>query len=189
MTLQEFSRDIVPIVQLVLSSTAVGGLLLVWYQIRLTNTWNKANSQHMMLSDLPNEDQEMRFWSAYTKYAKSMNSPITNDQSQSVYLCNEDWMCFKTFLNKHEYLCVAINAKAIDEDYAFAMHSARVVHIFNKLEAYIKFTREKYDDSEIYLDLEKVATRWFARTIATEQLNKETIHRLQQQRGTKAILP
>lgn len=65
MTLAEFSNDLVSLIQLIISCLVVASIILLWDQIRLTNIWNKANTQHLFLADLPSEDLERRFLNIY----------------------------------------------------------------------------------------------------------------------------
>lgn len=41
MSLQEFTRDIIPILQLIVSAFGLASLFLLWWQLRQTNLWNK----------------------------------------------------------------------------------------------------------------------------------------------------
>ena len=45
MTLQEFSRDVAPIVMMVLGVLGLGSLALLWRQIREAAKWNKLQGQ------------------------------------------------------------------------------------------------------------------------------------------------
>src|ERR1044071_1516904 len=45
MTLQEFSRDVVPLLQIIISVLGLASLYLVWWQIREARLWNKITTQ------------------------------------------------------------------------------------------------------------------------------------------------
>jgi hypothetical protein len=51
MTLSEFSRDWVPVLQLVLTAVGLASLFLVWYQIRQTSRWNRLTTQYNFLNN------------------------------------------------------------------------------------------------------------------------------------------
>ncbi|WP_207204501.1 hypothetical protein [Nitrosomonas eutropha] len=77
MSLQEFSRDMVPLLQLVISLIGTAGLYLVWMQIRQTNIWNRANSQHTLLASLPDQNHEKSFWNIVEKLGRDETRAIT----------------------------------------------------------------------------------------------------------------
>ncbi|WP_299871700.1 DUF4760 domain-containing protein [uncultured Cocleimonas sp.] len=193
MTLQEFSKDIVPILQLLVSFVGVVGLVLLWYQIRLTHQWNKANSQHALLSNLPDEDHEKRFWKIIEDLDVEENGALTKESADKIYSNSDHWVCVKQFLNKFEQLCAAVNAQTIDDNYAYSVHSARITDTYHKFKNYIIYSREKAEDDEIYIELEVVASRWHERYLNTKEHREQKLaaaqESLNKEKGTKAIVP
>lgn len=193
MTLTDFSRDVVPILQVLISFIGVGGVFLLWYQIRTTNKWNKANSQHSMLSNLPSQEIEICVWNIVDKLEKDDTGSITEKSAAKVYENIENWVKVKSFLNSFEHLCAAINAKSIDEDYSYSVHSARITDIYYKFQHYITFIRKLSNDDEIYIELQKVASRWHERYIDTKNKRKKQLikieKKLRMEKGAKPIVP
>lgn len=159
MTLQDFSRDVVPILQLVTGVAGLVGLVLVWRQIRQTDLWNRASAGHALLAELPDEEHDRRFLDACRKFAGGPDIPLSSAQCVQLFESVER-TCVTHYLNKHEYLCVAIEAGIVDDEYAYNMHSARVVHLWHVTEQYVYLLRTKFDDPEIYAALQKTVTRW-----------------------------
>lgn len=188
MSLTAFTRDIVPILQLVISIIGVGGLVLVWYQIRLSNMWNRASQQHQMLQNLPPEEHEKRVWKIFEAQEKDKNGYITAGAAELIYDDVDSWVCVKTFLNKFEHLCASISAGFIDDEYAYSVHSARVCDVYFKFSNYIRYARDLANDEDIYIELQKVAKRWRERTQEAEARRKHEEAILDQSRGTKAQL-
>lgn len=188
MTLHEFSTDIVPIIRSITSFFGVVGVWLVWRQIKLTNTWNRINTQHSLLSNLPSLELESYVWQMYEKLQKTSEGSVVSEESKQIYENIDDWVRLKTFLNKFEQLCAAVNAKAMDERYAYDVHGDKVVNAFFRFENYISFIREEREDSALYLELEKVATRW-NKIAKLEQVQiQEQQRKMQTQRGTKIVV-
>lgn len=186
MTLHDFSADVVPILTMLISLAGMIGLYLVWCQIKQTNSWNKINTQHTLLSDLPTEEQEKRFLEIYRGY-KSSSDVTSKENAAEIYNDLDKHVCIKTVLNKYEHLCAAINAKTIDDDYAYSVHSARVIGIFKAFEQYIVLLRDKDKDLDIYLELEKVATLWLIRYHEEENKRQAQIQQFQAARGAASI--
>ena len=134
MTLHDFSQDVVPILQFAASFLGIVGLGLVWHQIRLTNSWNRVNTQHALLSIMADENLEKRFWIVHDKYTKNSSGVLTEQTAEEIYSNIEDWTCVKTFLNKHEYFCAAVEASTIEDNYAYSVHAPRVILAFLKFE-------------------------------------------------------
>ncbi len=188
MTLHDIATDIAPIVQAVTSIAGVLGVWFLWRQIKITNVWSRANTQHSLLSNLPTQELEKHVWILFEKLPKNPRGCLHEDAAPTIYNCVDDWVCVKTFLNKFEQLSAAVNAKVVDERYAYDVHGVKVVDAFLKFEAYIYYIRKRRDDFAIYLELEKVATRWDALAKAEQhqvvQLQKEMLNA----RGTKGVI-
>lgn len=159
MTLDFLASTVAPIVQGIASMVGVAGLLLVWLQIRATNHWNRANTQHMLLTNLPSQELENAVWTLVEELPRESKA-LTDEASEAIYASVNDWTNVKTFLNKFEQLCAAINSNSVDDRYAYSMHGAKIQDAFDTFERYIYFTRERAEDEAIYLELEVVATRW-----------------------------
>ena len=193
MTLEIFSRDIVPIIQLLASFAGVGGLILLWYQIKLTNAWNKANSQHQMLSNLPSKEDEAFVWKLLEPLTKDESGSITEEAAQAIYSSIDNWVRVKAFLNSFEQLCAAINAGTIDENYAYSVHSARITDVYFRFKNYISYIRVVSNDDEIYIELQKVASRWHERYKATKEERDSQLKALKESlennKGTGPMVP
>jgi hypothetical protein len=184
----QFTGTVVaPIVQAITSLSGVVGLFLVWQQIRISNAWNRANTQHALLSNLPSLELEERLWSIVETLPQE-DRRILPSACPTIYGNVGHWVTIKTFLNKHEQLCAAINAGTIDDRYAYAMHGVKIVDAFLIFETYITFIREKSDDDTIYLELEKVATRWSDWAQTEKEAVKQEQKRMKARRGTKPIV-
>lgn len=193
MTISTFSTEIVPILQLVVSALGVVTIILLWYQIRLTNIWNKANTQHQLLSELPSEDLENRFLCEFESLEKDRSGNITEAAAREIFIDINKKVCVKTFLNKYEHICAAINSKTIDDSYAYSVHSDQVNSAYFKMENFISLARTEANDIEIYIELQKVAMRWKEKYLNNFEERKQEImrldHRLSKSNGAKKLVP
>ncbi|WP_433766750.1 DUF4760 domain-containing protein [Pseudomonas putida] len=160
MDAQFWATIVAPIVQAATSIAGVVGLLLVWYQVRITNAWNRATTQHALLSNLPSFELEERVWKILEPLPKDDHWRLKSDACSILYKNITDWVAVKTYLNKHEQLCAAVCANAVNERYAYDVHGAKIVDTFLTFEKYIEYARSQAEDITIYLELEKVATKW-----------------------------
>ena len=188
MTLEIFSRDVVPILTLLIALPGVIGIILVYLQLRiaqkqiqLNNLWNRTQAQHTLLDNLPDEDHEGRFWKLYKKY-KDEFGVVSKSSAQEIYSEIDDWVCAKTYMNKFETLCAAINRGYVDFEYAYHVHSAKIVGLYDKWRGFVDFARDRLDDDEIYLELQNVHTKFQRRYIATREQREAKIEELDKQR-------
>ena len=84
MTLHDFSTNVIPVIQAAISFIGIMGLYFVWFQIKQTNAWNKINTQHALLSDLPSEDQERRC-AEISKNKGDNNGIICQESAKNIY--------------------------------------------------------------------------------------------------------
>lgn len=185
MDLHTIATDIAPIVQAITSLAGVLGLFLVWHQIRVTNEWNRANTQHTLLSNLPSKDLEDQVWKLLEPLEKDEHWHLRPNACPMIYDNISDWVAVKTYLNKHEQLCAAINANAVNERYAYDVHGAKIVDVFRTFETYIEYARTRAKDQALYLELEKIASRWELLSKAEEQGIREEQEQLKAMRGAK----
>jgi hypothetical protein len=178
---------VAPIVQAITSLSGVVGLFLVWQQIRISNVWNRANTQHALLSNLPSLELEERLWKIVESLPQE-NRRLLPTACTIIYEDVSHWVTIKTFLNKHEQLCAAINTGTIDDRYAYDVHGVKIVDAFLIFEAYIEFIRAKSSDATIYLELEKVATHWSATASMEKEAVKAEQAQMKTRRGAKRIV-
>jgi hypothetical protein len=85
----------------------------------------------------------------------------------------------KTFLNKYEHFCSAINVRAIDEEHAYSLHAGRVISVFRSYKEFIEEARERQESRAPYYELQTVATRWSERRSKQERSLKSGIEELE----------
>jgi hypothetical protein len=183
MNIQILGTVVAPLVQAITSLAGVIGLFLLWHQIKETNKWNRINNQHTMLSNLPSQDLTRQIWTLVEKLPRDSHWRLNTESAPIIYNNISDWVCVKIFLNKIEQLCAAINSTAVDAGYAYKVHGATVVDSFLTFETYIQYARQQSEDATLYLELERVATRWSSLAKAEDKKARAELASLLEQRS------
>jgi hypothetical protein len=174
MTLTDFSRDWVPIIQTVILLIGVISLPLIWWQIRETRLWNKLQSPFNYVdvekeSKLEKEAQEACLKLGIDLIKKK--APLSDEEVHNIREDKGAYYAVKFLLDYEETLCAAINVGNADEELSYAVHSAGVDRCYTLFSNYIKAIRESCDDREIYYELERTALRW--RILQAEREEKQ----------------
>jgi hypothetical protein len=192
MDLQTFSRDWVPLFQLIITTLALISILLLWWQIRESRLWNKLHTKENYADAISMENiaKQMRDALAKLKIDIRLRSEKLSEQEVRKIMGDPDAdYAVRTVLNDIENLCAAIQIGAADADLCYAVHSTRVVRAYKIFKPYIEQLREQLNDSEIYIELEKVGLDWQKKQMEFEVKQKQTIEQLQENllksRGTK----
>lgn len=176
MTLQEFSRDIVPIIQMGLMALALLYLVLVWWQIKQTTLWNKlrAEESYLRLSDMDLQKAVLDAGKSIGIDLKARTTPITENDAQKIWNDDNTYTAVLTLLNSTETIAFAMNAGKVDMDVALEMHGFLISHLFKIYQPFIQKVRDRYQDNHMFLEIEKIQTLWSARQQQREsQLQKE----------------
>lgn len=189
MTIETFSRDIVPIIQAGLALVGLISLFLLWWQIKQTNLWNKLTSKHNFL-DVPLSAQlERDLTKSCEKLQIHFDKVLTSEQCKSIRQDVDAYINAKAFLNDAENICAAVRIGSVDIDGAYAVHSARIIRMYDKFIEFIKMVREEYQDDEIYIEFEKTALEWKLRHSESSKKNSDIVIKLNEQllkqKGTK----
>ncbi len=81
------------------------------------------------------------------------------------------------YLNYYESVSLAYYYKLADEDVLFHLLSGSLITYRKKLKNYIDFIREREDNQELWINLEKLSERWehLKKSKKTEKSNLGTI--------------
>ncbi len=164
MTLQEFSRDIVPIIQMGLMALALLSLLLVGWQIKQTTLWNKlrAEESYLRLSDMDLQKAVLDAGKKIGIDLKARTTPITEREAQKIWNDDDAYTALLTLLNSTETIAFAMNAGKVDMDVALEMHGMLISHLLRIYQPFIQKVRDRYQETHIFLEMEKIQTLWSA---------------------------
>lgn len=186
MTLTEFSRDVVPIIQTILTSVGLGSLVLVWWQIKQATLWNRFN-QNTVITSKPSTESEAKTVAAFKAHGIDFddvryNHKLSESEAQSLLDDKNATNAIKLYLNEFEEMCAAIRVGAVDPDFAYALKYLQVTRLYRNLVSYIDAVRKKFNDTDIYVEFQKVAELWEDR-LKTENKTQEALeYKLDEQR-------
>lgn len=163
MTLQEFSRDILPIFQFALTFLGLISLFLVWWQIRENRLWNKLKSAHNFLDVELVKRLEAEVLSLTQPLGITVINGLSQGDIEKLKKSDASILAIKALLNDCENLCAAYQVGYIDRDLAYNVHSARILRLFKLFRVFIDHIRQTYEDEAIYIELEKTALEWEAK--------------------------
>jgi hypothetical protein len=161
MTLQDFSRDIIPIIQACIAFVGLGMLGVVWWQVRQAANWNKLKAAQAFIHHTTNvyESDVINTAAKHNLQLKARTTPLTEDEVNLIWDKTDLYLAVLTILNDTESTCAAINAGIVDWELAFSVHSARFTQAFGLYQPFIKRIRRHHDDPSIYIEFEKTVNR------------------------------
>lgn len=163
MTLQEFSRDVVPIVQVVISFLGLLSLLLVAWQIHESRLWNRIATQGTLTNVERIISLERKLFDSLKAVgidANGLRRGLTDAEIDSIYNNDDASFAVKSYLVDLEVFCAAVTIGSVDNDYARDVHGDRVGVAWLIFAPLIDRSRDQNHDPTFYIELEKTAVRW-----------------------------
>jgi hypothetical protein len=168
LTLSEFNRDYLPIIQLGISILGLTSLVMVFIQIGLTRKWNKISSFYTLYDYNKSTQLEKSMHNSLDKInvdIKAVKDTLSAEIVEKIYTTDDIYFEVKTFLDDLEYFCTAIQVGAIDNSLAYSIHSPRVTISYEIFKDFITKMRKLKNDDEIYYELEKTTLEWNAKAL------------------------
>ncbi len=193
MTLQEFTRDVVPIIGVIVASI---GLLLIWLQIKAaaksitltseslsqasdslkqTSNWNKITSTYNFFDLERNTRIEQDLYKAGEKLGIKFNKQLSTEEMKKLIGDSECFLKAKEFLNDFESYCSAYQVGALDKELAFEMLGTRITKEFRVFYPFVEHLRTRFGDMGILIELEQTANEWSAKLDAENQAVQKAI--------------
>lgn len=152
MTLQEFSRDIVPILGLI-------SIVFVGWQLRQTTKWNKYNFTYNLINTTESLKLEYKIFDLLESEGIHLQFEKVDEVIlKTIKENNEINYAILDYLNLLEQFCIGVKFKAVSKEMAFELFSEYVVDAWHKYKLYIEWHRE--DCKELFSELEKSAVKW-----------------------------
>jgi hypothetical protein len=179
MTLYEFSHDVLPILQFCVTIIGLTSLFLIWWQAKRTTRWNQVQSHHQFFKDTPSATGLRKAHETSKKIGVDPETPLDAQSARKIDEDDDAHFAVKDLLNDFEELCSAIEVGTVGEDYAYAVDSSRLLKTYKIYKPLIDFWREKDQDAEIFIHIQKVALRWEARELTSHETERRTVANLQ----------
>jgi hypothetical protein len=188
-TLQDFSRDMVPIIAIGIGGLGLVSLVLLWRQMRSTNQWNKLQTQNGFinqdLDDLSRKLQESLKLHGII-YQKQRDA-LPDNLCQAIRDDDRAFFDVKTYLNTFENIAAAVRIGFVDSDFAYAIECGRLCAANRIFLPLIKQLRDYHDAPEICIELENVRAVWEARKLqeakALAQAEKSMMKKFRESMG------
>ena len=151
-------RNVVPILQLVVSALGLLSLLGIYYQIRQNTRLNSFNYVDVQIF----RELEKDLFATTKKLGINLRSgePVTPEEAQEIAEDDDALFAVKAYLTNVENLALAVEIGAVDEDIAYRMHSVIVIQAYDVFRSFIDRLRKTFNENDIYRDLETIAERW-----------------------------
>ncbi len=158
--MEHFVKIWIPIIQASLGLLGLTSLVFVWRSLKQTAKFNKVNTQHSLLSALPSPELDEQFHMILEEAGLGLQDPITEDIAEKLLADVRKYIIVKNYINKYEHICAAINLGFVDDEYAYRVHSARILWINSKFSTLIKKVREINKDNGVWLEIERTSMKW-----------------------------
>lgn len=143
-------------------------LFFMYQQGATTARWNKSLSYHQLFNDLTTPSQVEEIWAVahrrnFEEQFRSMQPMLdasVRDLLQTEEQASKDNRVVKSYLDRFESLCGAVNCGLVYNDYAYSLEATRVIRVYTVFEPLITSMRALNKYSRCYLELERLATEW-----------------------------
>lgn len=142
-------------------------------QLQRDHSWRCYAFYHQHFSDIPSaalrkgvyelaDAADTRFIDCFLERGRPMPSAVLD----KIRGTPSEWDFIRPYLDGFETFCGAINAKLVDEDYAFSLQATRVIRNYTVFEPLID--EYKRATPSAYCEFYKVAYRWKLRLLPAE---------------------
>ena len=187
MTMSEFSRDLVPILELGVTTVALTSLLLLWLQIRQTARWNRLLSAHNFLNDTVFLEIHRALLAAGQLIGVTLcgrKTPLTDEEVGKILGSNDAYVAVVAFLNEFENICGAVQAGVADTKVSYGIHSGRVIREYPVYEPFMEAIRNRDGEEEDWIVFKNVYVDWKARRDAELKRRERELKRM-----TRSVQP
>jgi hypothetical protein len=157
MTLSQFNVDYAPTVQAVAAVLGLVSLMLLWWQIKKTNDWNRVSAAFQIME----MDKFYLLEEQATKACKAIEVPfpavLTMDAARKIRSSYDAYHSVKNLAIFLERICVAYQAGYVDKHVIVFTYGALLSGYHSVLESYIAVTREENNAPEVYRDFKRTA--------------------------------
>jgi len=185
MTLEVFSRDVVPVLQFVVTCIGLLSLILVWRQLKQAHIWNKVQAQQSLLSVELGEFAAKLIAAAKNVGVdlKARVTPLDQKGVERLWSDDDAYNATMDYIDRIQHICSMIQAGVLDDELAYHSYYAYVVYEYNIYEPFTDRLRKHYDDEEMGNEWTKTAKRWEERRQRDEDIREK-----EKLRGEKNIL-
>ena len=164
MSLEDLAKIYAPIVQAIFSAFGLVTIILLWYQIKQTNKWNKLKTEQTFYSGYSRQLTKTlyRKLESLGIQTRLRTNPLSENEVDLIFndKKGDAYYALTDFLNDLEVTCMSINAGKVDEEVAYETHSVRLNQAINVYGIAIKRIQEVYKGSNVFVDMFILKERW-----------------------------
>jgi len=134
--------------------------------------WSKASVQNEKLYEVPPIEIELAVARVLKTQGIKAHEPIPEPKCAVIYDDPESRIPIMFYLNHSETVCVAISAGVVDTEFAYNLHSARIITIWQVWKPFYQLVRVHRQDEEIFWEMEKWAGQF-----ANEQKSRAAVEK------------
>jgi len=159
MTLADFNRDYLPIVQSVITLLGLISVVLLWWQIRLTRKWNKIDAAFRSMDVDKFAQIEADAIDAGRTIGLLITNVLSTADAKAIRATSTVLLKVKNFVIFLDKQAVGYLAGYFDDDVFANTYGPLIRGYAKSLAQYIEFTRVDTENPEAYVDLEKAAEK------------------------------
>jgi hypothetical protein len=157
MTIKDFSIEIAPPIQAITSILGLFSLILLWWQIRKTNDWNRASATFGLM-DLDRFDTlEQTAIRGCEAIGIKIPIELTEDDAKKLRSNHAAYHAVKPFIMFIERICVSVHTGFTDRDVVSFTYGPIIRGYYGVFRAYIAEARADGDAPEAFRDFEQLA--------------------------------
>jgi hypothetical protein len=159
MTIKDFSIDIAPTIQAVTSILGLLSLVLVWWQIRKTNDWNRVSATFGLMDLDRFESLEQTAIKGCEAIGIKIPSELTEDDAKKLRKDHAAYHAVKPFIMFIDRICVSVHTGFSDRDVVSFTYGPIIRGYYAVFRRYIAEARADSDAPEVFRDFEQLGLR------------------------------
>jgi hypothetical protein len=175
MTLQVFSRDLVPIFQLAITVLGLVSLVFLWRQLKITSMWNRINFTQAFLNTEVFGKLEAALLDQTNTLGMNIAAlqPISEAEVKALFKHPMALRAVKDYLTHLETVCAGIQMGAAEPNISYVIYSDSVQEAWHVFKPFISSLCVAQGDDDIYRELSTTADEWQERD-AKERKRRES---------------
>lgn len=164
MTLKEFNELIVPIINLIFTTSGIVTVIIMVYQYRMDAKWNKLQSKFNFIDLADSAAIQEKLYHVLEKikcYSFPEDCVPLSESNINEILSNREYtFVTNMFLNDLNNICIALKFDLLNENVFKSSHVGRILWWYEILLPYIKACQTRYRNPEIWIDFVSTAEKY-----------------------------
>lgn len=163
MSLDDFNKLYLPIINFVISLTGLVSLIILIKQYNKDNKWKKLQSSYNFIGIGEELDLQERLYKVYDRLGiypfPEVCKELTEEEILLIASESEATLITNMFLNHLQNLCTAYSFDLVNEKVFQEIHASRICWWYTILKQYINRRKIDYSNPNIWSEFENVAIK------------------------------